>query len=375
MDHKDPGRGDAVADAVATILRKDRLDAGFFTSAFDPDSLIGFARRHGVVALVQHALVEGGQWQTLPGEVQDAFWRQIRRAAALELSWGRSLREFFDVLAGAGVEALLIKGAALAYSVYEKPYHRPHGDVDVLISLSDVSRVLSVCTAAGYELVGDAFRAHQFALHRKAPAGEAVFDVHWRISNAPRFARTISFEEARAAAIALPELDGVLALGPVDSLMLACMHRLGNQDHDRDRLIWLYDIHLLLSALSTDAVRELVALAGRRGISDACRDGILAARERFHTAVDADTLAGLAAGSVPSSLSARFGGTYLGLVIDDMVHLPDTRSRIGLLRELLFPEAQALLRRYGKSQNGWLPLLYVRHWLRGLVVRATDWMR
>jgi hypothetical protein len=47
-------------------------------------------------------------------------------------------------------------------------------------------------------------------------------DVHWRISNSPRYARFLSFAEAAARSVAIPNVsEHARDLGAVDALMLA----------------------------------------------------------------------------------------------------------------------------------------------------------
>jgi hypothetical protein len=61
----------------------------------------------------------------------------------------------------------------------------------------------------------------------------------------------------------------------------------------------------------------------------------------------------------------------LGLLIDDWKCLRDWQARRTLLAELFFPDAESLLRKYGKESRLWLPLLYLHHGLRGITRRLT----
>src|SRR5262249_8171279 len=81
-------------------------------------------------------------------------------------------------------------------------------------------------------------------------------DLHRRINNSEVLSRLLSYEELRDQAHPLPALcPDALAAGRVHALLLACLHRAthkhnpwyahGVAHYGGNRLIWLYDIHLL----------------------------------------------------------------------------------------------------------------------------------
>jgi hypothetical protein len=85
-----------------------------------------------------------------------------------------------------------------------------------------------------------------------------------------------SYEELRARAQPLPELaPQAFAACPVDALLLACMHRCGHKQapyyvdgvahYSGDRLIWLYDIHLLAVKLTSVEWHQFIDRATRKG--------------------------------------------------------------------------------------------------------------
>ena len=85
-------------------------------------------------------------------------------------------------------------------------------------------------------------------------------DLHWRSSNSPALARLMDYEEMQARAVPVPSLGpAAFAPCPVHALLFACIHRAGHEHAPmyvdgvavpvKDRLIWLYDIHLLASKM------------------------------------------------------------------------------------------------------------------------------
>ncbi len=61
-----------------------------------------------------------------------------------------SAGQVVDVCAGLGAPVTLLKGISIAYQCYPAPHLRPMGDVDVLLSVRDASRVESALLDLGY---------------------------------------------------------------------------------------------------------------------------------------------------------------------------------------------------------------------------------
>jgi hypothetical protein len=73
---------------------------------------------------------------------------------------------------------------------------------------------------------------------------------------------------------------------------------------------------------------------------------------------------------MPQSIR-RLAHSNLWLLIADWKELPTAVDRCALLRELCFPSPQLLLRRYHKTNQMWLPVLYLRQIFGGIVKRLT----
>src|SRR3569623_1058390 len=130
-----------------------------------------------------------------------------------------------DALAGAGIEPVLLKGAALALTVYGSFVARPMSDVDLLVPRDDVMRAREALLASGWTEGTDNSpeicaghrherRAALVALLRGTP-----LRAHERRHSAPRGegggARTYDAgaERARSAAASLPALCVVAHVG------------------------------------------------------------------------------------------------------------------------------------------------------------------
>src|SRR5262245_13100335 len=130
--------------------------------------------------------------------MKDARTTDHRAAVALDAAREVELRRVLDALRAAGVESVLIKGAALAYTHYQRPELRPRIDTDLMIVESARDRTARTLESLGYQQAIEtdgALSVAQYHFHRTAQGGIShVLDVHWRISNVLAFAHVLSHD-------------------------------------------------------------------------------------------------------------------------------------------------------------------------------------
>jgi hypothetical protein len=197
--------------------------------------------------------------------------------------------------------------------------------------------------------------------------------VHWKIANPQRFADAVGFDELSAAAIPLPRLGpGARGLGRMHALWLACVHRAAHH-YDQDTLVWLYDVHLLMTALDAGGVARFLALAERTGVRRICLRALLLARSRFGTEIAPATLAALerAPADEPSAIYLRPAMRKFDVLLDDVRALPGWRARLTLLKEHLFPDAAYMRHAYAGGSSRPMVWLYLRRILLG----GAKWFR
>jgi hypothetical protein len=367
------GRVAAAVDALCAVLCGEQVD---WPPAGDSDfyrALTEQAAYHGVAALLCHLLKPTPTWDGFPTGAREALLLRLRQSGAIELARRHDLEALLAALQRAGVGVLMLKGAALAYTLYPEPYLRSRADTDLFIDTVDIRQIKQVFTKLGYELVGQTYKSHQFnSLRREFGQGTVNYDVHWRSNNRALYARVIGCEEAMRESLPVPGLPWARALKPPLALLQACMHRAADPNHDPDRLVWLYDIHLLVSTMTATELQDFATRAVDENLQLICRDALDRAGARFATPLPAAVQELLAAPlrKMPA-LERRLKESHLGLVVNDLAELPDWRSRAALLREYLAPPGEYLLDRYGKSGRSWVPWLYLRYLGGGLLQRLT----
>jgi len=362
---------EAITDFLCAVLRGDSLDWPAASDTDFYDVLLKQASYHGVDSLLCHMLKPTAAWEELPDQLQDALQQKLMTGVACEMVRTRDLLALLEALSGAGIACLILKGGALAYTHYPEPGLRSRCDTDFFIDTGDIRKIRDIFHGLGYQLSGWIYKSHQFDCFKSEFGGAINYDIHWRPNNRSKYARVFSYEEVNRESVPVPGLDGALTLKPVHALLLACMHRAGDPMHDADRLIWLYDIHLLVSALSEPELFEFAQRAVGENIQAICRDAIEKSRQCFTTSVPGQVEDILAAPSQASSIHRRFSDSQLALIFDDIRQLPDVRSRFELVWEYLVPPADYLLNRYGKKGWFWVPALYLRYLFGGIFERVS----
>ena len=363
----------APSDLLARTLRGDVT----WTAAepWDAHVLAAAADHHGVGPLVWHVL---HGCRARPRGLYETLAAARHVDLAHELLRVREIARVVTALDARRIQALLVKGAALAYSLYPEPWLRPRVDTDIIVAHDSRSAVDRVLRDLGYSRAPGVstgeFVSHQAAFeHRDAHGVSHVVDLHWKPVNPQALADALPFSLLWQNAVELRYRE-LRARVPSHacSLLLACVHRLGHhQEHER--LVWLYDIHLLAGTLDEGAWDFVVRTAQDRGITAICRHGLDAAVGRLGTAVPARVLAALGDGDLaePSRAYAERRQRRRDVLRADLRLLTSWRDRAQLLGEHAFPPASFMMARYAVRTRLLLPLLYAHR----LVTGTWKWIR
>ena len=177
-----------------------------------------------------------------------------------------------------------------------------------------------------------------------APSGTCSTSIR-KISNPHLFGGLLSFEElasrSREVFRWVPSLASARGLSHADALLIACIHRVAHH-YDSERLIWLYDLHLLLERASEEDLGLFVRMAVEKRVAAICVRGVDLAQQRFHTTLSAKWLDRLrqAAKRLPCEPSAAYLDTHhrqVESLLWDLRGLPRWRDRARLLRQHLLP--------------------------------------
>ena len=254
----------------------------------------------------------------------------------------------------------------------DSPAMRPHVDTDLLIARDHLAIVRDTLAGFGYteppmtdgELVFCQFqmtKVDAFGIHH-------VFDVHWKVSPHTLFAELLTYTEIQANAVAIP------ALGPqarttsgAHALLLACVHPVMHHGNTH-RLIWLFDIDVLVRRLSAGDLHTFARLAIGKRVAGICARQLSMAGERFSTPIPSEVMQMLTlTPTEPAAVYLRPRRRWHHELFWNVRNLQAWDDRVRLLREVLFPSARYMLDTYRLGSRGvfLLPALYVHRCARG----------
>jgi lipopolysaccharide/colanic/teichoic acid biosynthesis glycosyltransferase len=328
------------------------------------------ATQHGVAPLIAREL--GRRSHNYPRSLEGAVRREAGKAAAYTLLRERELMRILDRLAMIGVHPVLFKGAALAYAHYDEPHLRTSFDIDLFIDADAVAEVCRVFEAEGYrrsqQVSGDLVMPQLDYEMQDEHGVWHIYDVHWKLACPQAFAHLLTYREVSAAAAP------VSALGPharrpsdVHGLIIACVHRAAHHAGD-ERLVWLYDIHLIAERLGSAGLARFADLAIEKQVSGICASALADARRLFETQLPADLVDRLESHSIAVNESSRSflrAQTKFAVFCSDLTLVAGWRARLRLIRQHAFPEPAYMFRMYNTSYRALLPALYTRRLVAG----------
>lgn len=335
-----------------------------------------------LVPALSQALATGA-WPDVPAFARRRLAGALAASAAGQLVMIRELGIVLRGCAREGLDALVLKGPALAETVYPHPALRPFSDLDLLVRPADRFRMDALLRGLGHRRVADEHSwefdvAYDGATLYETPTGVRV-DLHWALLTEPRFVWRVAEAEVWARAVPLT-VGGEAArgLGREDLVLYLAVHLAVHHaltglrrgwdlarvlEHEGDALDWTV---LVAQAARWRARRALYFVL--RGVRDdfgapvppAVLDALRPAGPR------ARALAALAARADADRL-VRLERLVALLLVDR------ARDLGGVLRHALWPSAGWMRARYGLGA-GSRRALYRAHARRlGAMVGGAAW--
>ena len=178
------------------------------------------------------------------------------------------LRAFHD----AGIETMLLKGAALVLLHYDTYGLRPMRDVDVLVHTDKAVVAMDLLKELGFTTQSSALveltMSYVHAKEFKDQDGNG-FDLHW---NALRECRQADADDAFWNNAVITEINDVPthALSPTDQLLHVCVH--AARWEAVPRLIWIADAMTILNSAPSIDWDRLILCGRKRRITLLLRD-------------------------------------------------------------------------------------------------------
>ena len=313
----------------------------------------------------------GGFTQLLPPGAAHEFAALRHAAVAADAGERQVLTEVLSALADAGMRALLLKGVALAYTVYPAPWLRARSDIDLLVAPGTLRDVAAVLTPIGFQPereVTHPLITRQRHFTRRGQFRVAV-DVHDALANPPVLRTLPHFEELLVRAQSIEAIaPNAWALGTPDALLHAAVHRVAHHNSSID-LLWLYDMHLLAAQMDAADWRVFADRSAHSRVAGIAADGLRILVDVLDSAVPPEVIDGL--GAVRGEPSAALLGGELTEWRLQWINFKSLRGigeRLQFIRAHLAPPASDVS--FGARPSWQLPFGYLSRVLSG----ARRWL-
>ena len=244
-------RRDLADEALARVR-----DVGLGLNAEQWRTALGIATLGGIASLAYAHAAAAGLLPAMPEEIRDEFAAVYRTTLVSNLRLRNEQATLLARLAEQGIEAVAVKGVALALRYYGNLALRPVGDIDLLVRRSQIEPGAAILREMGYVALPGSGHARAFgALRNRAlvylKEGGPTVELHWDLASVPPYARRFAtpaiWERSQRIAVGSAEAR---YLDPADELRYLCFHYAAQ--HYAERLIWLVDIAELVRALPAD---------------------------------------------------------------------------------------------------------------------------
>jgi hypothetical protein len=232
--------------------------------------LLGSTILHGCLPLLMGEIPAEKLIQRV-GQKKYEQWRNLyRQSTLLNLWYGLELKLVLEAASEAHIPVMVLKGADLAFTLYPDPEQRHFSDIDLMVRPQHLADLIALLERLGYsyhqEYRFEAISQERaaFVYKKEVKVGYIVFEIHispHRNEMGVSFNVTQLWERSRKITVAGVQASG---MGLEDLLLYLCWHF---RSHAFNRLIWLYDIALLLMYRADDFDWTLLyQLARKQGL-------------------------------------------------------------------------------------------------------------
>lgn len=317
---------------------------------------------HGIAFLLN---THADQLDTWPKDLLERMVEEARLIALWETTHHHALTKVLGALSAAGIEATLMKGTALAYSLHDEPATRRRGDTDLLIQPKDQARTRAVLQELGWYRKEDPHGLYyqEGWLHDAAGFFVHSIDLHWEPSDRPVLQRILPISEFFADRLPIPSLHKA-AYRPHAALMI--LHATINQKwhalhgyHSESgrlssprRLIWSVDLDLLCQSMTDADWRKLEERCDAHGVGALVAEALRGMQIDLANSVPEASLTALEARPLDPTLAAYFANPdSLSQFWIDLKQARSLSQKASLLKTRAFPPREHLLEKYPSSAN------------------------
>ena len=308
------------------------------------------AEIEGVAPLLNRWVKSSSGLPDLPDKARSRLEQAGYASAAHNAVLFQALDEMQPALAEQGIDTVPLKGAWLARHIYPEMGLRRMSDLDLLVKPESMKAALRVLDGLGYRLQKITYHAVLLG----GPAGDLVVELHWTLPGGLALPdwlwREMSHEGARSAE------EKVLREELLAHLLYLCAH-LAITHPDQPRLLWLYDLRLLLAAVTELTWEDISAPARTLGWEFAVQSSLALAAQHLGAQLP-DGFPMPAAPALEKAVQPPNQAPWVRRAWSAF----SLAERLRLMMGLLFPAAEYMRWKY-HPRPAWLwPLWYPKRW-------------
>jgi len=143
---------------------------------------VDLASGHGLSPLLYHSLRARDRLGLAPGGLADRLRDAHTEAVARHDVLARAALDGVSALANR-IPTVILKGPALAHTVYPSPHLRHYDDIDLLVHRANLDRARDILLDRGFQEAMPGARSHLPPMARITDDGHQLwFEVHWSIA-------------------------------------------------------------------------------------------------------------------------------------------------------------------------------------------------
>lgn len=238
-----------------------------FIKNFTWDSILKNGQTFEVGPLLHYILEQiDYQQEKISNTVRDQLKKIYYQYMYHTMMFHDKLQQALNILQETRIKVIVLKGAALAETVYKNIALRPMADIDLLIFKKALSKAKEVLFEMGfrkteYHSLRDSLKEHPFHLRfvKEGSGFPIIIELHWDIAKSP-----VNVEITEVMQRAVPANIGVIdahVMYPDDLLLYLCWH---TANHHFPRLIWLCDVAQVIKAYGENINWDIIIERSKR---------------------------------------------------------------------------------------------------------------
>jgi len=302
-------------------------------------------------------------------KLQQKFYANLACQKIIDITIFKLLSDFNKK----NIKYVTLKGFALANSIYTEPYMRPFVDIDILLKSEDIAQAKKVFTQHGFINTRGwqpKYIISQFTMYKQLSKRLfCYFDVHEKISNDPKLAVLITYQNAYETSYK-KSVDGldITLISLTNAFIHSCFHLVRHQyQGDLVRIAWLYDLYLLLFKLDKTEQEHLRTIIHQQQLNNVVKKALAITLLHFpkEEISQFDNQINTIEGSPFDYLLSTQNG--LSRFVFKLKETENMTSLWWLIKETVIPPRAEIENKYGQQQTYLLPYFYIKRLFLGVI--------